>query len=212
MNDRLIHGDCIDALRELPGESVDLICTDPPYGDDAGYGRSHRMIVGNQHPLLGLMALAEGYRILRKNRCCFCFFEAKHLALIDIFFRRYTSYHIREYVVWDKQHIGMGYGFRKRHEMILVLEKGKPTYNSAALPNVLTCARVSTSDHPHTKPVALLETLIGHTTTHGDVVLDPFLGSGTTAVAAKRLQRTFIGIECDDRFVQIARQRLSAEV
>ena len=212
MNDRLIHGDCIDALRQLPSESVDLICTDPPYGDNIGYGRSKRMILGNEHPLLGLMALSEAYRILRRDRCCFCFAEAKHIAFIDIFVRRYTSYRIKEYVVWDKKHIGMGQGFRKRHEMILVLEKGRATFNSSALPNVLACPRVPTAHHPHTKPVALLETLIEHTTKPGDVVLDPFLGSGTTAVAAKKLRRTFIGIECDERYIQIARQRLNTEV
>jgi site-specific DNA-methyltransferase (adenine-specific) len=212
MQDRLIHGDCLAALRQLPNESVDLICTDPPYGDNSGYGRSRRVIAGNEHPLVGLMALAEAYRILRKDCCCFCFLEAKHLALIDFFIRRYTSYCIKEYVVWDKKHIGMGRGFRKRHEMILVLEKGQATFNSAAVPNVLACVRVPTIHHPHTKPVALLETLIGRTTKPGDVVLDPFLGSGTTAVAAKKLGRIFIGIECDERYISVARQRLNTEV
>jgi DNA modification methylase len=151
MNDRLIHGNCVEVLRQLPNDSVDLVCTDPPYGDNAAYGRSSRMILGNEHPLLGLMALAEAYRLLRQNRCCFCFLEAKHLALIDIFIRRYTSYRVKEYAVWDKKHIGMGKGFRKRHEMILVLEKGRATLNSCSLPNVLTCARVQTPQHPHTR-------------------------------------------------------------
>src|SRR5262249_4216235 len=118
----------------------------------------------------------------------------------------------KEYVVWDKKHIGMGQGFRKRHEMILVLEKGRAIFNSAALPNVLTCVRVATTDHPHKKPVALLETLIAHTTRPGDVVLDPFLGSGTTAVAAKKLGRAFIGIECEKRYIEIARERLNTEL
>ena len=212
MNDQLIHGDCIEALRKLPNESVDLICTDPPYGDNAGYGRSNRKILGNEHPLLGLMALAEAYRVLRKDRCCFCFLEAKHLALIDIFIRRYTNYRVKEYVVWDKQHIGMGHGFRKRHEMILVLDKGRATFNSAAMPNVLACTRVSTTHHPHTKPVALLETLIAHVTRPGDVVLDPFMGSGSTAVAAKKLSRAFIGIEYEERYIKVAHERLQVEL
>jgi DNA modification methylase len=211
MNDRLIHGDCIEVLRQLPKESVDLICTDPPYGDNTGYGRSNRMILGNEHPLLGLLSLAETYRILRKNRCCFFFADAKHVAFIDIFVRRYTDYRFKEYVVWDKKHIGMGQGFRKRHEMILVLEKGRATFNSSAIPNVLAYARVPTTNHPHTKPVALLETLIGHTTKPGDVVLDPFLGSGTTAIAARKLGRIFIGIERDKQYIDIARERLDTE-
>jgi hypothetical protein len=94
MESRLIHGDCINELRQLPDDSVDLICTDPPYGDNFAYGRFAR--VGNEHPLLGLMALAEGYRILRTNRCCFCFLDAKHLAFIDTFVRRYTNGGLRK--------------------------------------------------------------------------------------------------------------------
>jgi DNA modification methylase len=209
MSDQLIHGDCLNTLSLLESDSVDLVCTDPPYGDNCGYGRAGRTIAGNEHPLLGLSALAASYRLLKRNRACFFFLDAKHLAFVDFFVRRYTKFSIKEYLVWDKRTMGMGFGYRKRHEMILALEKGRASYNSAALANVLPFKRVSTPDHPHTKPVELLQALILHATRENDVVLDPFLGSGTTAIAAKATNRRYIGIERESGYVQLAKARLS---
>ena len=206
---RLIHGDCMQELKVLPSNSVDLVCTDPPYGDHTAYGRSQRTIIGNEHPLVGLIAIADCYRIIRRNRCCFVFLDAKHLAFVDTFIRRYTDYKLREYLVWDKCSIGMGRGFRKRHEMVLALEKGTPSYNSDSLANVLTCKRVSTEEHPHKKPIDLMKALISHVTLPGHIVLDPFAGSGTTALAAKELGRKYIGIERDAQHFRTAQARIS---
>lgn len=208
---RVIHGDSIAVLKDLPNASVDLVCTDPPYGNDAPYGREGRTILGDANPLIGLLALTETYRLLKRNRCCLFFLDVKHLPLIDLFVRRYTRFSVREYVVWDKRLMGMGSGFRKRHELVLVLEKGRPTYNSRGVPNVLVCPRpASRQDHPHQKPLKLIQLLIAHTTKPGDVVLDPFLGSGTTALAAAALGRRYIGIERDPNYVRLVRSRLAS--
>jgi adenine-specific DNA-methyltransferase len=61
---KIIHGDCIQELKKLPSESVDLILTDPPYGNDESYCRDKRTIASDEHPLTGLLALAEAYRVL----------------------------------------------------------------------------------------------------------------------------------------------------
>ena len=209
---KIIHGDCIQELNKLANESVDLILTDPPYGNDESYCRDKRTIVSDEHPLTGLLALAEAYRVLRRNRCCFFFLDAKHLAFIDSFVRRYTAYRVRSYCVWDKRLMGLGYGIRPRHEMILALEKGKPVYRSGGFANVLTHPRAVTNrEHPHKKPVEILTPLIAHTTAPGDLVLDPFAGSGSTGVAAVQLGRDFIGIECAYKYVQVARARLAGD-
>ena len=209
--DRLIHGDCIDELRKLPSNSVDLVCTDPPYGNAHAYGLDKRTIMGDEHPLIGLLALAESYRLLRRNRCCFFFLDARHMALVDLFVRRYTAFRVRSYCVWDKKVMGLGYGIRPRHELILALEKGKPRYASAGFANVLEARRAWRSPaHPHQKPVELMRTLIAHVTSPGDLVLDPFAGSGSTAVAAKLLHRRYIAIERDPSYVAVARDRLKA--
>lgn len=207
----LIEGDCITELKKLPSHSVDLICTDPPYGNDQTYGLDKRTIVGDEHPLIGLLALAESYRVLRRNRCCFFFLDARHLSFVDMFVRRYTEYRVRAYCVWDKKHMGLGFGIRPRHEMILALEKGKPLYASGGFANVIDCARPTTRQpHPHQKPVDLMAALIAHATAPGDVVLDPFMGSGSTGVAATQLGRGFIGIECERRYIELARERIAA--
>jgi site-specific DNA-methyltransferase (adenine-specific) len=106
--------------------------------------------------------------------------------------------------------MGMGYGFRKRHELILVLEKGKPTYNDMGFPNVLDIQRVDATKRPHTKPIALIAALIKQSTVKGGLVLDPFLGSGTTAIAALKLNRRFIGIECHYHYANLARSMVKA--
>jgi len=206
----IIRGDCIEVLKGIPDASVELVVTDPPYGDNATYGRYCRTIKGNSSPLLGLMALHECYRILKKNSNAYMFLDVKHLPIVRLFFEQYTSYSIRDFLVWDKMHMGMGNGFRKRHELIAVLEKGKPEYISRSLANVLNVTRVNTKDHPHKKPVELIEKLILHSSQPGDLILDRFAGSGTACVAAKNLGREFLGIELDETYHAVADARIGA--
>ena len=205
----LIHGDCIPELKKLPANSIDLVLTDPPYGDDQPYGRDQRTILGNEDPLVGLQALRECYRLLKRNSVAFMFLDIKHLPIIRCFFETYTRYSIKDWLVWDKRHIGMGRGYRKQHELILALEKGRPTYNGLSFSNVIAESRVRTTEHPHKKPLALLSRLIEHTTKTGDLILDPFAGSGSTLVAAQQLGRKCIGIEREKEYVSISKARLA---
>lgn len=205
---RLLHGDCITELRKLHDRSVDLLLTDPPYGDATGYGRGNRTIANNSSPLIGLLALAETFRIQRLNTNAYFFLDVKHLPIVERFVCQYTDYRIKDWLVWDKIHMGMGHGFRKRHELILVLEKGKPKYRNLGFANVVPCQRINTDDHPHKKPMELLVKLIQQSTDAGATVLDPFMGSGSTAVATKSCGRQFVGIECELKYVETARRRL----
>src|SRR6202165_2960019 len=104
----------------MSDESVHLVVTDPPYGDNTGYGRNDRTIKGNSSPLVGLIALQECYRTLKRNSNAYMFLDIKHLPIVRLFFEQYTSFSIRDFVVWDKVNMGMGYGFRKQHEFIAV--------------------------------------------------------------------------------------------
>ena len=201
---RVTCGDAIEILDDIESQSVDLVVTDPPYGDNMGYGRYKRTIQGNAHPLVGLTALFKCYPLLKRNACAYMFLDMKHVPITRLFFEQYTDYRIRDILVWNKAYIGMGYGFRKQHELIIVLEKGKPVYRDLGMSNVLTIPRVNTQEHPHKKPVELIEKLIIQSSNEGDIVLDPFLGSGTTALAACRLGRSFIAIEADKAFAEIA--------
>lgn len=211
MSTRIIHGDCIEELRKLPDHSVDLLLTDPPYGNACGYGRLNRRIANDQHPLTGLLALHECYRVQRRNTAAYFFLDIKHLPITERFVIQYTDYAIKDWIVWDKVHISVGHAFRKRHEIILALAKGKPEYRDRAFPNVIPVKREHVLEHPHKKPIALLRRLIEHSTEKGDTVLDPFLGSGSTLIAAKAAGRSAVGIEVDPRYVRLARDRIAAE-
>ena len=204
----IIQGDALDELHRLPSASVSLLLTDPPYGDNIGYGLKNRTIANNQHPLHGLQALHESYRVLKRNAVAYFFLGARHLSFVENFVRDYTDFKIKEYLVWDKMRFGLGYAYRKQHELILALEKGKPTYYTT-LSNVIRTKRCNnTTEHPHMKPIELLMPLINHSTTLHETILDPFLGSGSTLVAAKLLGRSGIGIELDPGYVAVAQSRL----
>lgn len=206
---KLLHGDCFEELKKLPDGSVDLLLTDPPYGDDTHYGFSKRTIANNESPLVGLYALHLSYRVLKPDAAAYFFFDIKHYPFIVAFVETYTKYGIRSVIVWNKMRIGMGYGIRPQHELIFALEKGKPNYKDLGFPNVLSYPRTDCVHHIHQKPVELLERLIEQTTLPGNTVLDPFMGSGSTAVACQRLARHFIGIELNaDHFVR-AQERVA---
>ena len=205
----LIHGDCLIELRKLPSRSVDLICTDPPYGDNAVYGRDGRTIVGNATPVLGFYALEEALRLLKMHRFAIVFLGQKHLPFFDHYIRTYCTARLRGYVVWNKTRMGLGYGVRPQHELIAILEKGKPPYRDKNVPSVLSFPRVYSEQHPHKKPAELIEYLIEKFSTPRQIVLDPFLGSGTTAIAAEKLNRRWIGIEIDDQYVAVTRAALT---
>jgi DNA modification methylase len=205
---RIIYGDAMRILKRLPSCSVDLVVTDPPYGDNTAYGWRRKRIFGNEHPLVALAALSECYRLLKKNASAYMFCGARHLPFLMAFFSGYTRFKVRDVLVWNKLTMGLGYAFRKQYECILVLEKGKPRYRNTKMLNLLSYRKVRTDEHPHVKPLPLIKSLIEHSSDPGDVVLDPFLGSGTTALAARQLGRRFIGVEIDWRYCRIASEKL----
>ncbi|MGF6428202.1 DNA-methyltransferase [Bradyrhizobium elkanii] len=210
MRTRIIHGDCITELKKLDNRSVDLVLTDPPYGNAMAYGTLKRSIVNDDHPLHGLLALHECWRIQRCNRAAYFFLDVRHVPIVEKFVTQYTDYRVKDWIVWNKQHFGMGVGFRKQHELILVLAKGKPRFRSTAFPNVLTVPRETTEEHPHKKPLPLLKQIIEHSSDPGDTVLDPFAGSGSTLVAAVQAGRNAIGIELEERYVRVVHDRVRA--
>ncbi len=103
--------------------------------------------------------------------------------------------------------IGMGYHYRGRHEFIVFLEKGKRKLNHLGVPDVLQCERVR-NGYPTEKPVPLLRTLIMQSSKEGDTILDPFMGSGSTGVAAHNELRSFIGFDINPKAYELANVRV----
>ncbi|MFA4960269.1 MAG: site-specific DNA-methyltransferase [Candidatus Pacearchaeota archaeon] len=206
----VIKGDCIICMRDMPNNCIDLIITDPPYGDNVVYGWNHKSIKNNENPLINCTALVECYRVLKKNSTLYLFTNWKHYPFLTEFIQRYTKFKIRHLIIWKKHNFGLGWAFRHQYEMILVLEKGNPKYNLTNFSDVQTSSHINHTllTHPHEKPTDLISKMIQHSSKEGDLVLDPFCGSGAVCLACHHMQRNWIGIELEEQWVKVARWKI----
>lgn len=215
----IYHGDCRDVLSELAGDSVDLVLTDPPYGVSyvtAWRSRSDKLRkpIANDESLFAFAnAWPECLRTLRDNRHWYVFASPRMIhEVLPI------TGNAKHTIAWDKGDRGtvgdLECGFGEAWEAILYGMKGRRPLNGKRPRTVMRHDWSSTMDplHPTVKPVPLLRELIRMSTDMGEVVLDPFMGSGTTLRAAKDCGRRAIGIECDERYCEIAAKRLAQGV
>lgn len=121
-----------------------------------------------------------------------------------------AGYEIKNLLVWDKGHFGIGGNWRPCHELILICSNGRFVTKSNNLKTIISFKKLhhSKAVHPTEKPVDLLSHLISEPDYNPKIILDPFSGSGSTGVAAKNLNRKFIGIELDDKYFEIAKNRI----
>lgn len=208
--DTIFCADATQLIQSWPSGFCDVLVCDPPYGNATAYGQQKRRIAGDDNPLVGLQVVAACHRLLKRNATAYVFAGPTHLGFLEHFFLKYSPFRIREILVWDKGHFGFGSVFRRRYENILVLEKGSPRYRQTSIPTVLNYPRADTTDHPHAKPLALLERLIIASSDPGGLVIDPFAGIGSTCLAAQNTGRRFVGVELDSGYAAIARARLEA--
>lgn len=186
--------DAVKWLSTLPEGSVDLIITDPPYESL----EKHRKI-GTTTRLKQSKAssnqwfdifpndrfeelLAEVYRVLKKNSHLYLFCDQETMFVIKPIAEK-VGFKFWKPIVWDKMSIGMGYHYRARYEFILFFEKGKRKLKDLSVPDILQSKRVHRG-YPTEKPVMLIEKLILQSSELGDLVVDPFFGSGSTLKAA----------------------------
>lgn len=233
MKTKLIYGDCLERMKEIPDNSIDCIITDLPYGTTQNKWDS----------VIDFNLMWEQVRRVAKANSAICFFGqnpfSANLIMSNPKMFKYNW-------VWEKE---AGTGFLnakkyplKNHEDILIFCKkphtynpqfteGKPyvckkgggtsNYNKDSKENITTknkglryplttikFNRDKNKIHPTQKPVALLEYLIKTYTFEGETVLDFTMGSGSTGVACKNLKRNFIGIEKDKEYFRIAKQRI----
>ena len=172
-----------------------------------------RKIEGDESCEVFLQALPEMVRILRPDRHAYFFCSWHNVDVFKQAIERYLT--VKNIVVWAKNNHGAGDlkgSFAPKHELIIFAHKGRRELRGKRLPDIMQCAKVPGTSmvHPTEKPVALLEPLIEASTDPGEIVFDPFLGSGTTAVAAVNTGRRWIGIERDADYYEIARKRIEA--
>jgi site-specific DNA-methyltransferase (adenine-specific) len=215
---QLDQKDAVEWLRGLPSESLDLVVTDPPYESlekHRAIGTTTRLkqSAGSSNPWFGVFAnarfaelFAEVFRVLKRHTHFYLMCDAE-TSFIAKPIAEAAGFKFWKPLVWDKLSIGMGYHYRSRYEFILFFEKGKRRLNDLGTADVLQVPRVR-NGYPAEKPVRLLETLISQSTKVGDLVADPFMGSGSAGVAALNLGRCFLGNDIADNALAVARPRL----
>ena len=204
--DQVISGDCLTVLPQLPAGSVDLVLTDPPYL--VRYqSRDGRRVANDDTDVWLVPAFAEMYRVLRSDRFCisFCGFTQAE-RFIGAW--KAAGFRVLEHLVWRKRYPSSTGFVRRYHEQAYLLAKGNPNRPTVLLPSVLEWRYTTNALHPTQKPVGALMPLIQAFSQIGDVVLDPFAGSGSTAVAAEMLGRHYIAIELSSEYAGIAAKRL----
>ncbi len=185
---RLLEGDARLLLARLPSESVDLIVTDPPYVFDHGGNLFVNWFAQELPDEVWPEVFAELYRVLRPDRHAYIFADRRVHPVFDVAAKS-AGFRVHHPLVWDKDWLGPGGGaWRSCYELICFYEKGRRKGNSRSLGNVLRAPRPHRG-YPTEKPVAALQTLIGQASEPGELVLDPFCGSGNVGLAARELQR-----------------------
>ena len=231
-NATLYLGDCLEILPTFAPNSVDMIWTDPPYGHGNHDGDLNARL--NEHRGLedkpiandgadSMREVVDGMLkhaavVLKQDCCCCCCCCCGGGGPRPTFAwvaQRMDSQGLSFFhsVIWDKVNPGLGWRYRRQHEMVMVAhrEKGKLSWNDEhpAQSNVMRISKPRDDAHPNVKPIELVERFIQQHTVADGLVLDPFMGSGTTGIAALNLGRRFVGIEIDPRHFATACERIA---
>ncbi len=203
---RILHGDCVTVMATLPAASVDLVLTDPPYGCNYRDRAGRRVANDNRTDWLE-PAFAEVARLMKPVSVCVSFYG---WHVVDTFMAAWRAAGLRPvaHLVFPKRYASRVGTFEARHEQAYVLAKGHPKVPSP-IADVLPWSYTGNKLHPTQKPTEALAPIIAALTRPGDIVLDPFAGSGSTLVAAKQLGRGLIGIELDAAHVSTVHRRLA---
>ena len=210
-NIELIQGDCLELMKNIEDGSIDLVITDPPYGinltPQRENGKFKNTKVINDDNLNWLSILVdELYRVSKNTVCIFCGWQT-----IDKFKLAFENkFIVKNILVWNKDWFGMGNNYRPNYELILLLCKTNVKTKSKNKSNILTYRRLSPQKMKHSceKPIPLLEDLILELSDENNIILDCFMGSGSTGEACLCNNRKFIGVEIDEKYFNIAKDRI----
>jgi site-specific DNA-methyltransferase (adenine-specific) len=204
---QILHGDCIDMMRQMPANSVDFILTDPPYLVNYR-DRTGRSIRNDVDDAWLKPAMAEAYRVLKQDRVAIMFYG---WTKIDAFFDAWRSADFQPvgHIVFRKSYSSKIRFLRYQHEQAFLLAKGRPPLPKKPLGDVMEMPYSGNKLHPTQKPIPALVPLIRSFTLQGETVLDPFAGSGSTCAAAALTGRKYIGVELDDAYFQHSVARLN---
>lgn len=219
--DTIYNMDCMVGMKELPDNSIDLIITDPPYdfGSEGGAGSFGMKNRPNTHDLDNIRkgisneSLEETLRVMKTpNIYIWC--NKKQLRQYIDFYEDAGCY--TDLLAWHKTNPipRCSNQYLPDTEYLLFFRKNSQLYGSYETKRKFYVSSLNTDDrnrygHPTIKPLGIIKNLILNSSRGGDVVLDPYIGSGTTAVAARELGRHYIGYEIDSDYFRIAQRRIN---
>lgn len=226
---KLINGNAIDFMKTLKNESVDLIVTDPPYpttkrggtGNSGGMCKKKEFSSGKvfkYNDIKPIEYIPEFYRILKDGS--HCYIMTNHVNLYEMLtVAKESGFHFIKSLIWNKGNKIMGQAYMSQFEYILFFRKGKfkkinkcGTADILDIPNKKTKGEDGKNIHDTEKPVELMKILIENSTQEGELVLDPFIGVGAVGIACKELNRDYIGIELDEKYYNIAYNRINGYI
>ena len=223
----LYNSNCLDIMKDMSDESVDCIVTDCPYrvvsggatGSTMGGMLNRDIKIVRQGKLFGENDidfsewLPHIYRVLKPNKHCYIMINPRNLKELQQKSED-VGFIFQQLLVWDKGNVISGRFYMNAYELILMLRKGRERYiNNMGEKNILRVPNIIGNKlHPTEKPVDLMKILVENSTMEGEIVLDPFMGVGSTGVACKELGRDFIGIEIDATYFNIAKQRIETGI
>lgn len=234
-NQKIICGDVIKALEQIESNSVDLIVTDPPYNLNKNYGTANDNLEFNDYIDFSKKWLKECYRVLKPDGTIYVFMGMRYISYIFQILEQDLNMHFVSWITWFyTQGIGKTKGFSPRHDDILMFSKNEKNYTfnlddirvpqkfyrsvnnmrGANPGNVWEFSHIhycnsKRKEHPTQKPEALYERMILASSNVGDVVLDPFGGSGTCLHVCQNIGRNGISIDLNPDYCQMTIERLS---
>jgi site-specific DNA-methyltransferase (adenine-specific) len=211
--------DAVEWLRAQPAESIDLLVTDPAYESlekhravgtttrlKQSKASSNNWFTVFPNVRFGELFI-EAFRVLKRNTHFYLYCDAETMFVVKPEAER-AGFKFWKPLVWDKKTIGMGYHYRARYEFILFFEKGKRRLSDLGVADVISAPRIHRG-YPAEKPPAVSEVLIRQSSLPGELVADPFMGSGSVGVAALRLNRRFAGTDLNPEAVRLTADRLA---
>jgi len=222
----IYHADCLAVLEAMEPDAVDVVMMDPPYSSGARNSASLRArrsmrrtqgkygdrwiatdnLTSHGFAMLVRLTAAELLRVTKKDGHLFSWIDWRQCPVLHGAIES-AGWGIRACLVWDKCHFGMGNGFRQQAEFVLHGSKGTgDNFVRHDLGTVFRAKREKTDIHPTMKPETIVMPMIS--AVPGDVVFDPFMGSGTTLFAARRLGKRAIGVDVDEQWCEVAANRL----
>ena len=219
MDVKLYNDDCLNVLKGVEDNSIDLVVTDPPYevitgGRNGGVkGKPSGILTENKQLMKSIpkadLWLSECFRVMKDGTHIYIMTNTLNLTnylniINDVGFK------LHNLLVWNKNNTTPNRWYMKNCEYVIFARKGfAKSINNPSSQTVHNFDNIiGNKQHPTEKPVELMKLYVGNSSQVGDTVLDPFMGSGSTGVACKELGRNFIGVELDEQYFDIATNRI----